>query len=277
LGVSQQFYNGNLFRRDWETQQDLFWQLKWRIPSLEPGTLILTDEIPIDYESDLSLAGPLNWIYAPHYKDGDLPYMLFYVKSRLGGSLPTLEPDTPIEIDLRQRTFRGNTSQVIVIYKPNNGCLRVLDPMMGDTETYRKKLPQLMEAIALSDTSLIHAAEMTTPEFLKTPDKTWCYYYTKAELARQFGEWDQVQALGEAAERAGYRPSDPFEWLPFIEALAKAADYTRAIQLSDAAIREDIQVRAGICQVWKRIAAASEENSQAIDISQALHQFECLP
>jgi hypothetical protein len=58
LGIGQQFFNGNIFRRDWERQQEIFWQMKWRMPSLEPNTVIITDEIAVDYESDGSFIGP---------------------------------------------------------------------------------------------------------------------------------------------------------------------------------------------------------------------------
>jgi hypothetical protein len=92
LGVGQQFFNANIFRRDWAKQQEIYWQLAWRIPAMKPNTALLTDQLPIDYETDLSFTAPLNWMYARNYAGGDLPYALFYTEKRLGGgSLPSLE------------------------------------------------------------------------------------------------------------------------------------------------------------------------------------------
>jgi hypothetical protein len=34
LGIGQQFYTGNVFRRDWEKQKEFYWQLTSRIPAL---------------------------------------------------------------------------------------------------------------------------------------------------------------------------------------------------------------------------------------------------
>jgi hypothetical protein len=58
LGIGQQFFNANIFRRDWAKQQEIYWQLAWRIPAMEPGTVLLTDQMPIDYETDLSFTAP---------------------------------------------------------------------------------------------------------------------------------------------------------------------------------------------------------------------------
>jgi len=86
LGIGQQFYTANDFRRDWTRQQEIFWQMAWRMPGLEPGTVILTHELPLRYETDMGLTAPLNWIYAPEYAGGELPYALLYTRTRLGGT-----------------------------------------------------------------------------------------------------------------------------------------------------------------------------------------------
>jgi hypothetical protein len=92
LSVGQQFFNANIFRRDWAIQQEFFQQLAWRIPAMKPNTTLLTDVLPVDYETDLSFTAPLNWLYAPEYTDSDLPYSIVYTEIRLGGGmLPTLE------------------------------------------------------------------------------------------------------------------------------------------------------------------------------------------
>ncbi len=76
LGIGQQFYNANIFRSDWLNQQELYSQLAWRIPAMKPGTLLITDQLPVDYETDLSFTAPINWIYAPDYARSRVPYAL---------------------------------------------------------------------------------------------------------------------------------------------------------------------------------------------------------
>lgn len=259
LGVGQQFFNANIFRRDWAKQQEIYWQLAWRIPAMKPNTALLTDQMPIDYETDLSFSAPINWLYAPEYTGGDLPYALFYIEKRLGGgALPSLASGTEITLPIRRVSFHGSTSQAITIYMPRNGCLRVLDPARGDEVTYDRAPRYLVEAIPLSDLSNILVDDKRTARlpFLAEPEHTWCYYFAKAELARQQGNWDRVIDLIEAARGLGYEPEDPFEWLTYIEAQALAGNLEAAEKLSERAFKQDNGIRRGLCEVWKRVQAA---------------------
>lgn len=280
LGIGQQFFNANIFRRDWTNQQEFFWQLAWRIPSLEPNTLIMTDQLPVDYETDLSFTAPINWIYAPAYTRSALPYALVYTEKRLGGTLPSFERGEPIKVYLRTVNFDGSTSQAIVIYMQENGCLRVLSPEWGDDVTYERQSGYLVEAIPLSNTDLIITSADQTAKlpFLSELEHTWCYYYTKAELARQKGDWQQVINLLNEAISFGYEPADPFEWLVFIEAQALTGDIEEAEKLSHKAFESDHGIRKGLCQVWKRVQAQDPaQGEMELLVAEILVIFQCPP
>ncbi|HEX2998105.1 MAG TPA: hypothetical protein VHP14_24990 [Anaerolineales bacterium] len=296
LGIGQQFFNANIFRRDWTKQQEIYWQLAWRIPAMKPGTALLTDQMPIDYETDLSFTGPINWMYAPRYKRSttaphdfgggpvdqrsNLPYALFYTEKRLGGSsLPSLEPNTKISLPIRRVTFRGSTSQVLVIYMPPNGCLRVLDPERGDEITYGRQSRFLVDAIPLSDLSNIitDTGQPAQPPFFPEPEHAWCYYFAKAELASQQGDWGQVITLVDEARQSGYEPEDPLEWLTYIEAQAMAGDLKVAEKVSRNAFKQDTGIRKGLCEVWKRAQAQGVAGSEAeARLKQILSDFQCM-
>ncbi len=277
LGVGQQFFNANIFRRDWEKQGEIYWQMAWRMPGLEPGTALLTHQMPIDYETDLSFTAPINWIYAPDYTRGNLPYILLYTEKRLGGpTLPSLEPGVEIFYPYRTVDFRGSTSDVVAIYMPPNGCLRVLDASRGDAETYAKLPGHFVPAIPLSDPSRVlpQPPSPARPMFFAEPEHGWCYYYAKAELAQQQGDYPQVVLLGNEALSLGYRPQDETEWLVFIEAYALTGDLPTARRLSMSALDSDMRVRRGVCVVWKNLlekAQGEDEN----EIREILRSLEC--
>ena len=42
LAIGLHFQNANYYRREWNAQKELFWQLTWRAPGIEPGTMLLT-------------------------------------------------------------------------------------------------------------------------------------------------------------------------------------------------------------------------------------------
>jgi hypothetical protein len=278
LGIGQQFFNANIFRRDWETQQEILWQLLWRAPGLQPDTVLITDELPLDYETDLSFTAPINWMYGSKYADSHLAYGMIFSKIRLGRSLHALQPNVTIYIGMRGANFYGSTSQAVVIYMPKDGCLRIMDPSLGDQITYNDLSKYLVDAIPLSDPSRIMVnanSEMGIP-FLTEPEHQWCYYYTKSELARQKHEWQKIIRLMDEAKAMGYQPTDPFEWLPYMEAQALTGNITAAEKMSAELMRSDKKIGKGVCQVWERVQAqvpaGSEEESQ---INNILFQFAC--
>jgi hypothetical protein len=279
LGIGQQFFNANIFRRDWAKQQEIYWQLAWRIPAMQPNTALFTDQMPIDYETDLSFTAPLNWMYAPEYQRSDLPYALIYTEKRLGRTtLRSLDEATEITLPIRRVSFHGSTSQVLVIYMPRNGCLRVLDPARGDEVTYGRQSRFLVEAIPLSDPStiIVDADQTVRLPFLSEPEHTWCYYFSKAELARQQGDWQQVIRLIEEAGRLGYEPEDPFEWLTYIESQALTGNIEKAEKISQNAFKQDDGIRKGLCEVWKHVQAAGTlEREEEMRLGQILSSFQC--
>ena len=269
LGVGQQFFNANIFRRDWARQQEIYWQFAWRIPSLKPNTAILTTYVPIDYETDLSFTAPLNWMYAPNFKKSDLPYAMLYAIERLGGAtLPDLKPGTAIQLPYRTVTFHGSTSQAIVIYFPPSGCLRVLDPAFNDAETYSRFPNSISLLVPLSNPSQIIAdappLKLPSSPFNSEPPRTWCYFYEKAELAQQVGDWKQVSELGHEASKQGFSSTDVFESLPFIEAYARTGDLKSAEQMTRQAWNDEPKIHQGLCSLWKRVQATGPNEAQVL-------------
>lgn len=281
LGVGQQFYTANDFRRDWTRQQEIFWQLAWRIPGLKPGTAILTHELPLRYETDMGLTAPLNWIYAPTYNGGELPYALLYTRTRLGGNtLPALESNQPITFDYRTVAFNGSTSQAVTVIVLPNACLRVLDPVYAGGDTYERQPRFLRDAIPLSNPNLIitdeEAPVLSTSLFGKEPPHEWCYYFEKAELARQVGDWNRIVALGNEARAQGFLPGDALEWLPFIEGYVITGDYQSARELSILAFQDDSRPRKGLCYTWKRIQTNGQGWEEVEGLSsEMLEKFDC--
>jgi hypothetical protein len=295
LGIGQQFFSANIFRRDWAKQQEIYWQLAWRIPAMKPNTALLTHQLPIDYETDLSFTASINWMYASDYKrsttvprdlgggpvdqKSDLPYALLYTEKRLGGSaLPSLERQAEISLPIRRVSFQGSTSQVITIYMPPNGCLRVLDAARGDEITYGRQSRFLVDAIPLSDPSNILVDRNQTPKlpFLSEPEHTWCYYFAKSELAYQQADWNQVVALIDEARSHGYQPEDPFEWLTYIEAQALTGNMKDAQELSADVLKQEKGLRKGLCELWKRVQIANAVGVEDVTrLNQILSDFQC--
>jgi hypothetical protein len=290
LAVGFHFRNANQFRQDWLAQKSLFWQLSWRVPGLEPGTSVVTDKpllsIPIDY----ALAAPLNFIYAPYHSStqldywffnlvplhfywapsqssAQLDYWFFNLRSDLGNRVPRIAEGAHVEQGLRTLSFAGSTSNSLVVWFSPPSCLRVLDPV-------RDELPQLppvtraAQTISHVDRIITRPSSPARPPteiFGPEPDRHhWCYYFQKADLARQMDNWQQVVQLGDEARQQGLKPNDATEWLPFLEGYIRVGRYEDTREITEGALHTaPLSMQLALCNMWKRIEAYRDFESAA--------------
>jgi hypothetical protein len=293
FSVGKQFQTNALYRRDWDTQRALFWQMSWRMPELQPGTALLSNDLPVTLFSDNSLSGPLNWIYnssqlgsakSPDFAalDPGMNYILYFatVRSQEGRALGQgFAPNLPIVQNYLARIFYGNTSQMIVFNFSPPGCFRVLDP---EIDPLNKLLPPVLrEAAFLSNPDLIRSDHpVSLPDFYNPEiPQTWCYYFSKAELARQNGDWIGVLDFHRQALATGDRPNDPVENFVFIEGYAHVGKWDEARKLTKETYKFSKEVmRPMLCRLWQRIereSPASPEKQNAI--TGAFEDIGCSP
>jgi len=267
FAVGWQFTIANNFRREWDNQRLFFQQLSWRIPALKTGTLIATHELPFKYVTDNSLTASLNWIYAPEIKSHTLPYMLAYTKARTGSSLlPSLNAGIPISSDYRTMKYQSNTDNIVIIYQEHPGCVRVMDPVYSNRNTVPGVTYMLIDAIPLSnlDQIITDAPQPILPPFLfgNEPQHTWCYYFEKAELARQMGKWEKIIQLGDEAFQDGYSALLPAEYFVFIEAYASNSRIDSAIELTQRVASENSSLIPALCELWERVQHTQPDQPQ---------------
>lgn len=271
LAAGRHVLLGDAFRRDWEAQKNLFWQMSWRVPDLQPHTLVLMNE-ELAYYADNSIGATLNWIYDSEPDAASIEYILFYPTNRIGSSLPSLEPDIPIAYSYIAGDFTGNTSDVLAFYYDPPACLRLLDPYLDADNRLIHAESLMREASTLSNPErILRDQTASMPQvYYPEPVHGWCYYFEKAELARQFGDWAEVVKLGDAAFKLeGDSPNEAMERFVFIEGYAHAGDWERAVELSRESYRISREFLGPlVCRLWTRIVAetaASAERSAAFE------------
>ena len=296
LMAGRQSFWMNDYRREWESQKTLFWQMTWRAPGLEPNTTVLLNDraflspsatgiLPLedlrvfDYYADNSLSAALNWVYAPDNHSDKVSYVLLYPASRIGGSLPAFEKDLPINYDFLAGKFEGNTSQVVAFYYSPPGCLRLLDPDIDFENRFMPDETLMREAAALSSSAWILPEETATMPnvYGSEPQRGWCYYFERADLARQMKDWEEVVRIAGTAFALGDHPNDPVERFVFIEGYAYVGEWVRAQELSLESYRVSKEyVGPMLCSLWSRIARespSSAEQSAAVEAMRA--KFSC--
>jgi hypothetical protein len=137
----------------------------------------------------------------------------------------------------------------------------------------------MQQAIALSNLDNIQAESVPQSAsmrdsfaeslFAPEPARGWCYYYARAELARQIQDWEAIARLDAQAIAAGLSPSDPLEWLPFVEAGASLGEFEHAADRTRQALAQQPFLRKPFCAALQR---ASQRHSQPDGL---LEQLDC--
>lgn len=277
LAAGRQFLWANEFRRDWADHKNLFWQMTWRAPGMAKNTMVLMNE-ELKYYADNSLSPVVNWIYSPENRSEVWDYVLFYPTNR---DALALTPDTPVDYDFLAGEFHGDTSQTVVFYYAPPRCLRLLDP---EIDAQNRLIPDdslLRDAARLSSTAPISSEPTAQMPKIYGPEPAhgWCYYFQKADLARQLGDWETVTRLGDVAFSLDDYPNEPIERFVFIEGYAHTANWEKAVELSQSSYRVSKNYVAPLlCKLWNRIERETEntpEQKAALDTAKS--KFECLP
>lgn len=282
LSAGFQLYQANLFRNDWDDFQEFARQLSWRIPSLKENTLLVAEDLPLTYYSDNSLTAVFNWIYVDqttlpqNCDDCEMPYLINFTESRLGSSLASLNPGTPVNHNYRTFTFQGSTDQMILLYKQTPGCVHVVNP---DLDMHNPLMPSFLREYAQnSRVDLIQAEDKQNDVFFLEKGRTevpdsWCYYYQKASLAADLGQWEHIVELAGVAYTLDDHPNDASEHFPFIEGFARSGDWNNAQQLSKATANISDLYHPMICKLWQTLNDEMDGSQQKTDAISQIEDF----
>ena len=215
-----------------------FWhQMSWRAPSIAAGTTLLAFYPGVDYADDTDIVwGPANFLYFRE-PQAQLPVRV---------SISALTTDTSainnllLGHDPQESTYRAHTSTidyartVVIVQSAEDACVRVLDPRaptlsVTDNPSLRLLAPvSSVENIGAAGPPAAVPAALFGPE----PQHGWCFYFEKAALAGQQGDWQQVAAIQDQVNKLGLHPNDQIEWMPFLQAQAYLGDLQQVKQMA---------------------------------------------
>ncbi len=270
----------NDFRWAWMAQVSFYRQLTWRIPGMAANTALITNEsifpsineFPalVAVEGDFPTALAINVIYgAGPQSNGRLPYWFFPTLDIL--QRPQLSGE---HVDAH---FSGARQQSLLFsFVPENGeCLHIL---RAQDAAYRR-LPEDLKtaAVSASLTAIDGNAQtdFSTLSKILGPENTesWCYFYQKADLARQKQAWSAIPSLWDSASQKDLRPGDGREYIPFAEAYARLNRWDKALELTRAAGKLTPNMGDVYCSLWKELAdetPPADEKDAALKTAQNL-------
>ncbi|MCJ7530555.1 MAG: hypothetical protein MUO64_05925 [Anaerolineales bacterium] len=267
LAVGTQVRTSNEYRWDWVKQKNFYWQLYWRAPAIETGSAIISDDSIFTYVTRYSLSAAINTIYPQETgaKTQALWFFEIYDVIRVENHVPIFLDGMDLDYSLRNLSFSGSSKDSLIIYyEPEGRCLWVLNPNDATYIELPQIIREILPAANLARIKPDGAVPGYPPEtiFGPEPAHTWCYYYQKADLARQMGDWEKVISLGEEAERLGVKPANQFEMIPFIEANAYLGNWTKAEKMSVDTYKKQLNMQAILCSTWDRIEVNTPANPQ---------------
>lgn len=238
-----------------ESLRNFWWQVSWRVPNLREGTTLVVNYPIVPVTEDYLVWGPANLIYYP--------------KSTSTKGLTTLKlnaivPSSKDEMEsvlaksgnkLRER--RGflsdiSYSEVLVLTMPSeNACVNAIDGNQVELSMDEEDRIQVIASRSRIDVVEVNG-NLQPPQaiFGAEPTHGWCYFYEKASLARQRGDWQEVVRLADEAISKGYRPEDRMEWLPMIQAYAYTGQTDKAGKLTTI-INDFPYLQYQACQVFR--------------------------
>jgi hypothetical protein len=253
FSVAAQIWVVNVYRNDWRMQLDYDWQLYWRAPALQSGTAIFSFEQPSPFVTHYSDAGfALNILYHYQSKDGSLPYWFFSRQYKF-----QYVPNDSANYTLRGLTFTGNTSNGLgIIHQTPTTCLRLVDPVYSGDPLFEDGHSVLLNVS--NPARIISDSDPVPPDpdiFGPEPAHDWCYFFQKADLARQLKDWNTVIDLYKQSQKLGLAPQSGSEYIPLIEAYAQVGNWQKAYEVTRTAKKVNSGLKKLLCTNWARLSA----------------------
>jgi hypothetical protein len=274
ISVSTQFLNAMSWARYWEDQRETWWQLTWRAPDIKNNTLVMAYlTADFAFQQDYEIWGPVNLIYRPG--QSKIPRI----------SAEVLNQDTAINIlrgdvlsrHMRDFSLRRDFTKLLLISLPSeDSCIHVID---GTLPVYSESDSLLIRRVGAYSTikRIIPEGKAPLPPvaiFGTEPAHDWCFYYQKASLARQLGDWNEIGHLYDETIAKNLEASDKSEVFPFLEGLVNSGRYDDARKL----VERDVKGRDILSYYFCESLAKDPGYPPEFNYNYArLHQILCEP
>lgn len=253
--ISLQYRTQLDYVKEWEKEKNFYWQLKWRIPGLSSKAFLVSPKSTTLLTVDYQMAYAVNVIYASGYQKTNVPVWWFNGPEELR-SVKESQPHSQREVGriFRNIEFSSDMNYAVpIIYNSSRGCLMVADPIyqnapLLDSSEQRMFLTSHPEMILQKENSV-----MPEDVFGVEPPHSWCYYFLKADLARQYKDWDSILQIWQQASGSKLEPGNGIEYLPFIEGYAMNGKWTEASELTKKSKILTEGMDKAICSTWKRL------------------------
>jgi hypothetical protein len=219
VSVTTQVLNASDWGNYWEYQRQMWWQLTWRAPDIKDDTMVMTYSTDgYNPQQDYEVWGPINLIYRPDPAESPS------IQAEVLNSDTVYKVINKEDVDNLVRDFpinRNYQNLLLISISPVSSCLHVIDGTLPVYSEWEALLTMQVGEYSHID-RVVPSGTPPTPStaiFGPEPVHDWCYYYQKASLARQTGDWEEIGKLYKEVKKLRLNTSDKSEMVPFLEAL----------------------------------------------------------
>ena len=262
-----QHANSSRYVHETALTRNFWWQVAWRVPQFEKNTTMVANLPGVATEEDYFIWGPASLIYYPDRQkpDGIQPGLFAAI----------LNQDTVTKIVARERQEYDNRKNIItyknyrnfvLLNQPTSGaCVHVINGVAPEYSSADMDSIRAIGSFSEIEHILIDETPHTPPVIVFGPEPShgWCYYYQKADLARQKGDWDEVIRIGDQASAQNLTPADLIEWMPFVQAYAQTGNVERLKELVPM-LSADPDITSQVCHILSDMPMISTEVAETI-------------
>ena len=271
LSIPVHIQTANKYRLNTELQNNFYQQLAWRAPMVEEGTAFASSGLPFSYVGDYAISFGVNTLYGISEGEENMPVWWFSAGRQWGiDALLKMDANSEINYDLRNLNFNSTAGEMVgLIYNPSRGCLRVMDDIYDlapPMEDYQMHELNVRLADFSNPAQILNTEDLTFNEavFGKEQKLTWCYFYEKADLARQFEDWQEAANLYKQSQALSLKPTHGAEYAPFILSAANLGNWDQADKLTRMAndITNDMQPM--LCNLWQTLPQQDPPDAEQV-------------
>jgi hypothetical protein len=202
-------------------------------------------------QQDYEVWAPVNLIYRNHTAaapsiqaevlNSETAYNIIKMKVQ-----DRLVRDIPLHLDY--------DNLLLISISPLSSCLHVIDGSIPVYSPLEALLTRQVGEYSHIDRIIPTGTAPVPPAsiFEAEPKHDWCYYYQKASLARQQGDWEEIGRLYKQVNELKLNTDDKSELMPFFEGLVNLGRFEDARSLYRKQIRGSAETRLSACDALAR-------------------------
>lgn len=240
------------YARETAALNNFWWQVSWRVPHFEKNTTLIASYPSVATEEDYFVWGPASLIYYPESQNPEVVQPGLFAAVLNNVTVTKVLTRERQEYDNRRGiiTYK-NYRNILILTQPSaNSCVHLINGLQPEFSNDESDSIRTIGSYSEIEHVLVDETPHAPPEIVFGPEpaRGWCYYYQKADLARQRGDWESIVGLGNEAQENGLVPSDAIEWMPFLQAYAITGNVDRLTELAPI-IRADPYVSLQVCHI----------------------------